>query len=66
MPNTGRTGKKSAPRTRSIGTRHEIADRNLTRLRAALKAGTGNAVVIRHKIDQWLEYRLGPNDERRL
>lgn len=54
----------SGPRV--IGTRHEIADRNIARYQKALKNGTGNPAVCRGMIDKWLEYRLGPNDERRL
>lgn len=56
---------------RVIGTRHEIADRNIRRFQGAIakaERGEGKASIphCREMIDKWLEYRLGPNDERRL
>lgn len=56
---------------RFIGHRHEIADRNIRRYKEALDAAlrgesTANPDICREKIDQWLEYRLGPNDARYL
>lgn len=56
---------------RVIGRRHEIADCNIRRFQGAIaraERGEGRANIshCRAMIDKWLEYRLGPNDERRL
>jgi hypothetical protein len=66
MTDPHQTPGQSTGAPRVIGTRHEIADRNIARYQQALKDGTGNPTICREMIDKWLEYRLGPNDERRL
>lgn len=54
-----------------IGRRHEIADKNIERLRQRLEDEPNAPESLRRhwrqRIDKWLDYRLsGPNDARRL
>lgn len=56
---------------RVIGMSHDIADKNIRRFQEAIaKAergeGKANIAHCRGMIDKWLDYRLGPNVERRL
>lgn len=55
---------------RVIGMSHDIADENIRRLRQRLIDEPDKPEPIRsmwrERIDKWLEYRLGPNEERRL